>query len=426
MPSQLTCLWKEPQAAREYRTAVSLHGHTNHSKEGLSLIGEYADRNPVLRAALNTQRREAQRKSAITVDFERAYWTPPLPPLEAFRLERDQIQGLLGLAAMVSLTDHDNIEAPMLLRVLPESQTVPLSVEWTVPYKETVLHIGIHNLPTAQAARLMTEFTDHTNDPVEARLRDMFEALHDMPQVLIVLNHPMWDLGGIGKLRHVQVLHDFVGRVGMFLHAFELGGVRSWEENQRVLEFAEGCDQLVIGGGDRHGLEPSAVVNLTNAETFDEFAYEVRQRRRCHVLFMPQYSEPFVLRMLQCFLDGIREYPDYPEGSRKWDERVFHPDRYGVLQPLITLWDAPPPFMQAFFWLVRLLEQPGVRNAAKAALAKPKHQMQFVPGRGKEVVSQWSKLYASRSFQTRMMKSMGWRTRAGNLKRSPSGADSHS
>jgi hypothetical protein len=87
----VTYLWKEPEAPKAYRSAVSLHGHTNHSKEGLYFIVEFASRRPLLRWALASQERRAQQKSAITVDFWKAYWTPPQPPLAAYQLERDQI-----------------------------------------------------------------------------------------------------------------------------------------------------------------------------------------------------------------------------------------------------------------------------------------------------------------------------------------------
>ena len=426
LPSQLTCLWKEPKAPKQYRSAVSLHGHTNHSKEKLSFIADYAARSPILRAALGTQANQAQTKSAITLDLHRAYWTPPLPPLAAFRLERDQIERVLDLKAMVSLSDHDNIEAPMLLSVLPETQDIPLSVEWSVPYRHTTLHIGIHNLPRDRAKAIMAMLAEYTSNPAEHQLRDIFKTLHDFDDVLIVLNHPMWDLAGIGKQRHVSILHEFVGKLGMFLHAFELGGLRSWEENQEVIDFAEGWDQLVIGGGDRHGAEPGAVVNLTNAETFSDFVHEVRQKHRCHVLFMPQYSEPLTLRILQNLLDAIREYPDYPDSCRTWDRRVFHPDRHGVLRPVYTLWDAPPAFMSLTLSFFQLLEIASVRKVFQSMLAKPRHQMQFVPGRGREVVAQWKKAYASRSSQIPTTKSTGWPTPAGSLRRSPKGADSPS
>jgi len=426
LQSQLTCLWKEAGAAKKYHTAVSLHNHTSCSKEKLAFIGECAARNPFLRAAMATQERDAMVKSAIKVDFERSYWRPPLSPLAAFELESDQIERVLELESMVSLTDHDTIEAPLQLRFVPEARNTPVSVEWTVPYSDTKFHMGIHNLPAGRAESIMADFAECTKNPSEQRIFELFEMLHDIPEVLIVFNHPMWDIGGVGKQRHVYVLSDFMANLGMFVHALELGGFRTWEENRAVVNLANRWDHIVIGGGDRHGSEPSAILNLTNARTFAEFVDEVRHRRHCHVLFMPQYAEPIALRMLQSFVDIVREYPDLPETSRRWDERVYHPDRHGELQQLSTLWDSPPPFINIFLAAVRMLEVDTVRRAARAALAKPEHEMHFALDRGLEAKWQWKKIYGSRSFQIPTTKSTVWRTRAGSLRRSRESADTPS
>jgi len=40
---------------------------------------------------------------------------------------------------------------------------------------------------------------------------------------------------------------------------------------------------------------------------------------------MPQYAEPWKHRLLQSTIDAIRHYPEFPQGSRTWDERVYHP-----------------------------------------------------------------------------------------------------
>jgi hypothetical protein len=192
----LTCLWKEPRVAKAYFAAASLHGHTNYSKEGLSFISNFASRHWPLRLGLALQEREAQIKSAISFDFHRAYWTPPVPPLAAFQLERDQIEGVLGVAGMVSLTDHDTIEAPMLLRVVPEARRTPASVEWTVPYDDSTFHLGIHNLPSSRAASIMTQLAEYTKNPRKEHLRELLAMLDHVPDVLIILNHPMWDLAG--------------------------------------------------------------------------------------------------------------------------------------------------------------------------------------------------------------------------------------
>src|SRR5258705_8958946 len=45
-------------------------------------------------------------------DLRRGYWTPLLPARGAFDLERGQIENGLYLESFVSLTDHDNVDAP--------------------------------------------------------------------------------------------------------------------------------------------------------------------------------------------------------------------------------------------------------------------------------------------------------------------------
>jgi len=423
---KLTCLWKDASAAKGYTAAVSLHGHTNRSKEGLTFISKFAARHWPLRFGLQVQAWLAKIKSGRIIDFSKAYWTPPLYPLAAFQLESNQIEHVLGLESMVSLTDHDNIEAPMLLRVVPEARRTPASVEWTVPYLHTVFHLGIHNLPSSEAAGIMAQFAEYTKTPEKDRLRELLAMLHKMPDVLIVLNHPMWDLAGVGKERHMQALSDFSAKLGMFIHAFELSGVRTWNENRATLEFAESWNQIVISGGDRHGAEPNAVLNLTNARSFSEFVHEIRHERRSHVLFMPQYAEPFTIRMFLSLLDVVREHPEFPEGSRRWDERVFHPTHNGDIRPLIELWRKPPAFVTLFFNVVRLLELAPVRKAVRSYFASPEQEMHFPQVTSQEAQSKWQTIHESRSFRIPTPKSTGWRTPAASLRRSRENADSPS
>jgi hypothetical protein len=372
---KVTCLWKEPRAAAPYHFGVSLHSHTNHSKEGLYFIAQYAARHWPLQRALAAQDRKAQREAGVKVDFWKGYWVPPLPPLAAFELEKKQIEAVLELDAMVSITDHDNIEAPMLLRVVPEARRIPVSVEWTVPFESTKFHLGVHNLPSGRAESIMADLAEYTSHPMAGpRLTELLRGLHEIPEVMVILNHPMWDLGGEGRERHELNLRTFLCRHGQYLHALELSGIRSWQENQYVLQLSEACDQLVISGGDRHGCEPNAALNLTRAESFTEFVHEVRSERSSHVLFMPQYTEPNTLRVLQTLLDVIRESPDYSIGSRRWDERVFHPDSAGVIRPLAALWEKPPFYIRYFFSVVALLEVSAVKGAMRLALARPERE----------------------------------------------------
>jgi hypothetical protein len=254
-----------------------------------------------------------------------------------------------------------------------------------VPFKDTKFHLGVHNLPSGAAESIMESLRDFTLNPADGQLPELLASLHQNPDVLIVLNHPMWDLAAIGKERHERTLRTLLCEYGEYIHGLELSGIRSWEENQAVLHLSEGCNQLVISGGDRHGCEPNAALNLSNAESFTEFVHEVRKERRSHVLFMPQYTEPNVLRTLQTLLDVIREYPDYSSGSRHWDERVFHPDSAGVIRPLSTLWQKPPYYVRHFFSLVSLLEMAPVRRMMRLALARPQQQAPFAFSGSQEV-----------------------------------------
>ena len=130
-----------------------------------------------------------QRGAQPAVDFSRAFWTPPLTPASAFAVERKQIVDL-DLRPLVSLTDHDNIQAGIALRV--EQSEVPISLEWTVPYRRSIFHLGIHNLPPASAQSWMSAMAHYTAAPQESLLHEILSGLASIPDLLIVLNHPFW------------------------------------------------------------------------------------------------------------------------------------------------------------------------------------------------------------------------------------------
>jgi hypothetical protein len=65
---------------------------------------------------------------------------------------------------------------------------------------------------------------------------------------------------------------------------------------------------------------------------------------------MSQYDAPLNWRFFRGFSDVIREYPEHPEGQRKWDERTFHPNLSGEVVPLSELWpNGPPDFLKRIF-----------------------------------------------------------------------------
>jgi len=96
---------------RSYNSAVSLHSHTSHSRESLGFIPRYSRCLPALDYLVRKQMDRYERIHGRPLDFERAWWTPPLTAREAFDLERSSIETTLNCHALVSLSDHDDIEA---------------------------------------------------------------------------------------------------------------------------------------------------------------------------------------------------------------------------------------------------------------------------------------------------------------------------
>jgi len=238
------------------------------------------------------------------VDFELAWWTPPLTPASALGLERDQIASL-GLRPMVSLTDHDDIEAGLALGVTADPADTPVSVEWTVPYERSIFHVGVHNIPRNVARDWMAAMTEYTAARRETMLPAILDEFTRVPDVLIVLNHPFWLEEGVAESEHSlaleRILRDCIG----WFDAFELNGTRRWGENARTIDLARTYERPLISGGDRHAFEPSACINLTNALSFAEFVSEIHAGRSS-ILFMPQYREPMAQRILEASRDILR------------------------------------------------------------------------------------------------------------------------
>lgn len=367
--SKITTHWNEPHAVMPYDTGVSLHSHTSLSEESLEFIYAMGLALPGGRALSRYYEKRCREKYGLTLDFNRAHWRPPLQPRMAYELESRQIQQL-GLYPLVSITDHDTMDAAFLLRTVPSSRHIPMSVEWTAPFGKTVFHLGIHNLPSADGAEWMRRFAAFTANPNDDELLELLRELNEERQVLIVLNHPLWDLYSVGPA-HVDELMCFVALAGGCIHALELNGLRHINENREVERLARDTGYLLISGGDRHGLEPNAIINLTCASNFTEFVEEIRCERHSHIHFMNQYQEKWEDRILRSTLNAVTDFPQFAPGWQRWDERTFHPDAQGVMRPLSELWPQgrPPLALMTAIRAVRFANgRPGIR-AVNAVLA---------------------------------------------------------
>ncbi|MEP6850832.1 MAG: hypothetical protein ABI999_18380 [Acidobacteriota bacterium] len=352
--------------APKAKTGLSLHCHTEHSKEMLDFVPVYAEKMPIIAQFWLKEREKYTEKEGRAPDFSNAYWSPPLTSEKVFEIEKNQINQV-GLEAIVSITDHDSIDGNMRMNAEAAHPAAPISLEWTVPFDYGYFHVGVHNLPRDRAVELTKTLLDftftpekHTND----NLREMFAMLNELPGVLVILNHPLWDIEMVGKERHQYLLKEFIREHGRWIHAFEVNGFRSWSENKAVIEMAEALGVPMATGGDRHGCKPNTVINLTNSQTFEGFVEEIRVDKRSQVVLMPEYRYPLHSRQMQSFGEILSLYPEFPEGRRRWFDRVFFDtgDGLGVRALSDHGWRlGGPKWLRAAIWTLGFLGSPTMR-----------------------------------------------------------------
>ena len=361
MPSNIRFQWTKAAARTPFRTGVSLHSHTLHSRESLEFIYRAASHVPLLAAAIRRGEERYRKRYGSPLDLSRGWWTPPLGAHETWLVEKTQIEKL-GLEALVSLTDHDNLDAPTALQLLDECRETPLSVEWTVPFRSTFFHLGVHNIPAAIARAAWDEMKRLTRLPEERRLRLILAEIASRPGTLIVFNHPLWDEKGIGQAKHNAAARELLHSCGDYLHALELNGLRPWVENRNVMALASQVGKPAISGGDRHALEPNALLNLTNALTFGEFAEQVRTGWS-DVLILRHYRESYTFRIVHNLIDVLRKYETHPQGWRLWSDRVFYECDDGQERSLTGLFQTGLPAPVALFvGAVQFMATPPVRR----------------------------------------------------------------
>jgi hypothetical protein len=350
---------------RAFRTGVSLHSHTEFSQEELSSLPRHLERLPVVSHFLHREMERYRAKTGQPVDFSRAYWRGPLDARSAHDLEKKQIERL-DLPAIVSLTDHDNIDAGLQLRSEYFISDSPVSVEWTVPFEHTYFHIGVHNMPPQHAPSIMRRMAEYTRHPSAPALGQFLEELDADRSVLIVFNHPLWDMAGIGHDLTLAAVTRFLRIYGPRVHALEINGLRSWPENLGVVHLAQESGHPAVSGGDRHGLEPNATINLTRAVNFAQFAQEIREERTSDIAILPQYGEPLYLRHLLTAWDAVREHPQLER--QRWIARVFVRCDDGTERPLSHIWtEGAPRWIDPCLNIIGVLASAPFRSVGRLA-----------------------------------------------------------
>ncbi len=72
--------WRDHSVPGRFRSGVSLHSHTMFSEESLDMVPRYTAKVPYLGQAIRRQQAEYQATKGRTLDFNNAFWTPPLSP----------------------------------------------------------------------------------------------------------------------------------------------------------------------------------------------------------------------------------------------------------------------------------------------------------------------------------------------------------
>jgi hypothetical protein len=356
-----------PSSLSGLRSVVSLHAHTHHSREVLDDLPAYIVKLPLIGELFLRELQSFADRHGAAVDFSKGWWHPPVSPREVFESEIAQIEERFALDPIVSISDHDDIAACLELRALYADHCTPISLEWTVPFRKGYFHLGVHNLPAMWAESWFHRLRRFTTDPSDDVLEIVLEDLNDLPDLLVVFNHPCWDLADVGREAHASALHAFLDRYRRWLHAVEFNGYRSRRENNSAIAVAERVGLPVVSGGDRHGRAVNAVVNVTAARSFGEFAAEVRAGVS-HVVVMPEYRQHLVARTMACAADVLGQYPLFPAGRQRWTDRVSCLSEGGI-RPLSFHWPhGGPLWVRSAIGTFRVLASPTILPLVTRAL----------------------------------------------------------
>jgi len=291
-----------PQPAREFDFAVSLHNHSQHSIENMAFLNEVVKLGFMrpLRGILQSAFGLA---SIPDLNYADIFYRSPLSVEDVFTTESASAAQLGFHGVHLGITDHDEVSGSVeLARLHPEeARRNPLGEEISIHFDDYLFHIGVTGLPRESVQK---NHADLQTAAKENRLDDLFEMLR-AADALVVFNHPLvpW---GKDPGRKIPV-EELLRRYGWAIHALEYNGMRSREENDRVLELARHARKPVIGGGDSHLLLASSVLSLTQAASFQAFAEEVKEGHAVS-LILPTFFAPLSWKIFLRVLYFIAHY----------------------------------------------------------------------------------------------------------------------
>jgi hypothetical protein len=291
-----------PHPAREFGYAVSPHNHSDHSIETMGFLNQVVKLRFMrpFRGLLQTAFGLAE---IADLNYADIYYRSPLT-VEDVLLTESASAATLGFAGVhLGITDHDEVTGSIeLLRAHPEeAHRNPLGEEISIYFDDYLFHLGVTGMPAEGIEQLHAGLQLAAR---ERRLDDLFEMLRGSGS-LVVFNHPLVPWGkDTGRVIPAEAL---LSRYGWAIHALEYNGMRSREENDRVLELARHMGKPVLGGGDSHLLLASSVLSLTQAANFQEFAEEVKEGHAVS-LILPTFFAPLSWKIFLRVLYFIAHY----------------------------------------------------------------------------------------------------------------------
>jgi len=250
------------------------------------------------------------------------------------------------MRALISISDHDHISIV---------EGCAPSVEWSIAIHGIPLHLGVYNLPPPNLSEIHAELVAQKKPGDQSRVMELLCWLNEYKGTLIVLNHPFADIGSRGVQKVKKAVFRLLKKAQGLIHALEINGYRPWKENLAVASLADALDLGLMGGGDRHGCSPNAILSLSSSQTLSEYAEEVRCYKQRAVLIMPEYFENPVARKLQSAVDFFRSCPEYCIPHRHWMDRVYFKAGEGVARPLSYYWRRIPIWVRSSTWFLQLL-----------------------------------------------------------------------
>jgi len=321
-------------------------------------VPRYAPQIPILAAFYRREQSHYAARKGMAFDFGRAYWLPPLPPEAVISSERKRVQEEFQISAIVSISDHDHISIV---------DPFPPSLEWSIVVDGVPLHLGIYNIPLHKASDISSKLLRQTEPRDQSKITEVLTWLNEYKDILVVLNHPFADIGSRGPKRVKRAVVQFLRNTRGLTHALEINGDRPWRENREVALLAKGLGLALVGGGDRHGCSPNAILSLTDSLTLSEFVQELRNDKRSVVLITQEYTRNLAVRRLQSAVDFFRSCQDPHPAGQHWMNRVFFKTDEGLDIPLSYYWKRTIPlWIRSATWFLEVLASrwvwPGIRS----------------------------------------------------------------